>query len=118
MLQCIEQQERGLPVTAFASLESENALTRRRQKLVSTRRVLADAADGTEPEGAAVGGERAAPERAQQPGGAPDGGAGAAPTPPQPAHTVVAGEAEITHGAATDDAAAAAAAAAATCYRR
>jgi hypothetical protein len=119
--QIFDQQERGLPVTAFASLESENALPRRRQKLASSRRALADATNGAEPEGtaepegAAVGGERAAQERAQQPGGAPDAGAGAAPapTPPQPAHTADAGDAEAAHGAATVDAAAAAADAAA-----
>lgn len=79
------------------------------QKLVSSRRALADAADCAEPEGAVVCGERAAQERAQQPGGAPDVGAEAAPapTPPQPAQTADAGEAEAAHGAATDDAAAA-----------
>ena len=46
--QIMDQHERGMPVTAFASLDNENARPRRRQLLSSQRVARADDSGGTE----------------------------------------------------------------------
>ena len=112
----MSEKERGVAITAFASLGCGSDTAQRREP-ASTRTALADAVDAAELERAAVDGERAARDAAQeqapQPVSAEAAGGGADPARPVPAQTSDVGDDVPARDAAAEEAAAAAAVAAA-----